>query len=78
MPGSQPRVAAVIPTLNEQDAIAGVIAAIPGTAADRVIVVDSGSSDDTVERARAAGANIVSEDRRGYGRACRAGAEAAV
>ena len=77
MPGSRPRVAAVIPTLDEQDAIEGVIAAIPLAAVDRVIVVDSGSSDATVARARAAGAGVITEKRRGYGRACRAGAEAA-
>ena len=77
MPGSRPRVASVIPTLNEQEAIAGVVAAIPRDVVDRVIVVDSGSSDGTVARASAAGASVISEKRRGYGRACRAGAEAA-
>ena len=77
MPGSRPRVAAVIPTLDEQEAIAGVVAAIPRDVVDRVLVVDSGSTDDTVARAHAAGAEIVREARRGYGRACRAGAEAA-
>ena len=76
-PGPRPLVAAIIPTLNEQEAIAGVIAAIPSGAVDRIIVVDSGSSDGTVERARAAGAGVIIEHRRGYGRACRAGAEAA-
>jgi len=77
VPGARPRVAAIIPTLDEEAAIPGVIAAIPGEVVDRVIIVDSGSSDSTVERARSAGASIVSESRRGYGRACRAGAEAA-
>jgi glycosyltransferase involved in cell wall biosynthesis len=74
---ARPRVALVIPTLNEEDAITGVLAAIPRGAVDDIIVVDSGSSDRTVERARAAGARIVSLGERGYGRACRAGAEAA-
>src|SRR3982075_4332788 len=72
------RVALVIPTLNEEEAIGGVIAAVPLGAVDDIIVVDSGSTDRTVERARAAGARIVSLCERGYGRACRAGAEAAV
>ena len=67
----------VIPTLNEEAAIAGVIAGIPQGIVDDIIVADSGSTDRTVERARAAGARIVSETRRGYGRACRAGAAAA-
>jgi glycosyltransferase involved in cell wall biosynthesis len=71
------RVAVVIPTLNEEEAIGGVLAAIPPGLADRVTVADSGSTDRTVERARAAGADIVSETRRGYGRACHAGAAAA-
>src|SRR4030095_657091 len=37
----------------------------------------SGSTDRTVERAKAAGALVVSLRQRGYGRACRAGAEGA-
>src|SRR3981081_626322 len=72
------RVALVIPTLNEEETIGGVIAAVPLGAVDDIIVVDSGSADRTVERARAAGARVVSLRERGYGRACRAGAEAAV
>jgi glycosyltransferase involved in cell wall biosynthesis len=67
----------VIPTLNEEAAIVGVIAAIPAGVADIVIVADSASADRTVELAHAAGAHIVSENRRGYGRACRAGVQAA-
>ncbi len=38
-----------------------------------VIVVDNGSTDRTAERARAAGAGVVAEPHRGYGRACAAG-----
>ena len=67
----------MIPTLNEEAAIAGVIAAVPQHCIDEIIVVDSGSSDRTVERARAAGARVLVERERGYGRACRAGALAA-
>ena len=74
---ARPRVAVVIPTLNEEEAIGGVVAAIPPGLADRVIVADSGSTDRTVQRARAAGADIVSETRPGYGRACHAGGAAA-
>jgi glycosyltransferase involved in cell wall biosynthesis len=74
---TRPRVALVIPTLNEEDAIAGVVAAVPAGVVDDIIVVDSGSTDRTVECARAAGARIVSLRERGYGRACRAGAETA-
>ena len=71
------RVALIIPTLNEEEAIGVVLAAVPRDMVDQVIVADSGSADRTVEQARAGGARIVTETRRGYGRACRAGAEAA-
>jgi glycosyltransferase involved in cell wall biosynthesis len=74
---ARPRVALVIPTLDEEEAIGGVVAAVPRAAVDRIIVVDSSSGDRTVERAEAAGAEVVSLSRRGYGRACRAGVEAA-
>lgn len=73
----RPRVAVVIPTLNEEGPIGEVIRAIPRTAVDEVIVADSGSEDRTVERARAAGARVIVERQRGYGRACAAGARAA-
>jgi len=74
---ARPRVALVIPTLNEEAAIGGVVAAVPCGTVDDIIVVDSGSADRTVERAQAAGARVVSLRERGYGRACRVGAEAA-
>ena len=73
----RPRVAVVIPTLNEEEPIAQVIRAIPRALVDQVIVVDSGSGDRTVERARDAGAQVIIEGQRGYGRACAAGARAA-
>ncbi|MBI2836040.1 MAG: glycosyltransferase family 2 protein [Acidobacteria bacterium] len=66
------RVAIVIPALNEEDAISLVLSRLP-YAADIVTVVDAGSIDRTVDLARAAGARVLIEPRRGYGRACRAG-----
>ncbi len=74
---ARPLVALVIPTLNEEEAIGGVVAAVSRAVVDDIIVVDSGSTDRTVENARAAGARIVELRERGYGRACRAGANAA-
>jgi glycosyltransferase involved in cell wall biosynthesis len=70
------RVAAVIPTFNEEGAIGRVIAALPRELLARVIVVDGGSTDATVAVARAAGAEVICEPRRGYGRACATGAAA--
>jgi glycosyltransferase involved in cell wall biosynthesis len=74
---TRPRVALIIPVLNEEASIAAVIAAVPPGAVDQIIVVDGGSTDQTVERARAAGSGVLPLSERGYGRACRAGAEAA-
>ena len=65
-----------MPALNEEATIGDVVAAVPRDVAREIIVVDNGSSDATAARARAAGARVVSEPRRGYGRACRAGARA--
>jgi glycosyltransferase involved in cell wall biosynthesis len=73
----RPRVALVIPTLNEEEPIGEVIRAVPRDLVDDIIVADSGSDDRTVEHALAAGARVIVERRRGYGRACAAGAKAA-
>ena len=67
-----PQVAVIIPALNEAEAISGLLADIPDFVTT-VTVVDNGSTDATAERARAGGARVVSETRRGYGRACLAG-----
>ncbi|HMG34976.1 MAG TPA: glycosyltransferase family 2 protein [Blastocatellia bacterium] len=72
-PASKPFVSVVIPALNEEASIAGVVRAVPREIADEVIVVDNGSDDLTADRAQRAGARVVSEPNRGYGRACRAG-----
>jgi hypothetical protein len=63
----------VIPCLNEEDAIGAVVADVLAQGAGEVIVVDNGSTDATAARAREAGARVVREPQRGYGRACAAG-----
>lgn len=70
------KVSVVIPALNEEEPIGDVVRAVPREIASEVIVVDNGSTDATAREARRAGARVVSEPRRGYGRACRAGVEA--
>jgi len=70
-------VAVVIPALNEEHAIGHVVRAVPADRVQQIIVVDNGSSDDTVGQAKAAGARVVEEVRKGYGAACLAGARAA-
>jgi glycosyltransferase involved in cell wall biosynthesis len=67
----------VIPALNEEEPIAGVVRECLATnIPNEIIVVDNGSTDRTAELARAAGAKVVSEPRHGYGRACLAGIRA--
>ena len=67
------RVALLIPALNEEASIGGVLEALPAGLFSQVLVVDNGSTDGTAEAARARGATVVREPRRGYGRACLAG-----
>jgi len=67
-------VALVIPVLNEAETIANVVRAVPREIIDDVVVVDGGSTDETIARATAAGARVLLEPRSGYGAACLAGA----
>src|SRR5712671_7378054 len=76
-PARTPRTVVVIPTLNEEASISGVIRALPRDWVSRIIVADGGSTDATAARAREAGAEVIAAGR-GYGRACLAGAEAAI
>jgi len=73
--GSQ-TVSVVIPCLNEAGAIGAVVKDVLAQGVDEVIVVDNGSTDDTARQAALAGARVISEPNRGYGRACAAGVAA--
>lgn len=65
--------AVLIPALNEEQALPAVLEALPSDRLHTVVVADNGSTDDTAAVARAAGASVVREPRRGYGSACLAG-----
>jgi hypothetical protein len=75
-PIDSPSVIAILPALDEAESLPGVLREVPDGVAE-VVVVDGGSSDGTRELAAAAGAKVVVEPRRGYGRACAAGAREA-
>ena len=70
------RVAVVIPALNEASCIGDLVREVWKQPVHQVIVVDNGSSDDTANMAKRAGARVVYEPRRGYGYACAAGVAA--
>jgi glycosyltransferase involved in cell wall biosynthesis len=70
-------VSLIIPALNEAACIGPLLAELPPGLAQQVLVVDNGSTDDTATAARRAGAQVVSEPRRGYGAACATGVAAA-
>jgi glycosyltransferase involved in cell wall biosynthesis len=64
----------IIPAYNEQNAIVKVVQDIP-TIVDEIIVVNNNSTDATETIAKAAGATVLSEPKRGYGYACLKGME---
>lgn len=70
-------VATVVPVLDEAVAIGDLVTELRAAGSCCVFVVDSGSRDGTPDLARAAGAIVIDEPRRGYGRACLTGADAA-
>ena len=68
---------AIIPAWNEAGAIGPTVAGLPRDIINTILVIDGGSTDATVAEAEAAGAQALIERRRGYGRACQTGVEAA-
>lgn len=77
-------VSIIIPTLNEQAGIERTIMSISQSAIKEttgsdveIIVVDGRSTDLTREIATRLGANVILEEQKGYGRACKAGFAAA-
>jgi glycosyltransferase involved in cell wall biosynthesis len=80
------RASLVIPTLNESKSIGHVLTTFRAAAGEanrtlfasdpvdwEILVVDGASADGTAEIARAGGARVITETRRGYGRAYRTG-----
>jgi glycosyltransferase involved in cell wall biosynthesis len=68
------RVTVVLPALDEAAALPVALGSFP--AGVDLVVVDNGSTDGTAAVARAAGARVVVEPRRGFGAACLAGVQA--
>lgn len=73
------RISVVVPALDDSPMLARCLAALAAQTrpADEVVVVDNGSTDDTADVARAAGARVVAEPLRGIFPATSAGFDAA-
>ena len=70
-----PFVYVLIPAFNEAASIANVIREIPLSLVKEIIVIDNGSTDQTAQVVLNAGATLLSEPKKGYGRACLKGIE---
>ncbi|MEZ2122288.1 MULTISPECIES: glucosyl-3-phosphoglycerate synthase [unclassified Corynebacterium] len=55
-------VSVVIPALNEEETVADVVAAVSADAPGEILVIDSGSTDRTIARAREAGAMVLTRE----------------
>ncbi|QCW98680.1 glycosyltransferase family 2 protein [Aggregatimonas sangjinii] len=69
---STPIIKVIIPAFNEADSIAKVVAELPASVTE-IIVVNNNSTDKTVQNAQTAGATVLTEIRKGYGYACLCG-----
>ena len=65
-----PHILVIIPAFNEARAIGAVVQDIPEGLVREVVVVNNASTDETERNAKAAGATVLREARRGYGHAC--------
>jgi glycosyltransferase involved in cell wall biosynthesis len=65
----------IIPAFNEENSVGSVVRAIPRDLVLEVIVVNNCSTDETERAAAEAGATVVHEPHKGYGRACLRGLE---
>jgi hypothetical protein len=81
--GPDVRLTILLPSLNEVEGIQRTLHRVPQAALAKagydveILVVDGASNDGTPQRARALGAHVIAEPRRGYGRAYKTGFAAA-
>ncbi|MEM9391326.1 MAG: glycosyltransferase family 2 protein [Bacteroidota bacterium] len=65
-----PIIKVIIPAFNEQNGVGSVIRDIPQHLVQEVIIVNNASTDETERVAESAGATVLREEIKGYGRAC--------
>jgi len=76
--GLRTGVTLVIPAWNEAEAIGPVLDEVPPDTVDEILVVVAADDDPTALVARRRGARVLVQAARGYGAACRTGAQAAM
>ncbi|MGV6862730.1 MAG: glycosyltransferase family 2 protein [Putridiphycobacter sp.] len=69
----KPKIFVVIPAHNEEQSIGKVIQDIPKELVSEIVVCSNNSSDQTVNVAKANGATVLEESKKGYGWACMKG-----
>ncbi|HNP18122.1 MAG TPA: glycosyltransferase family 2 protein [Fulvivirga sp.] len=60
----------IIPAFNEENGVGSVIREIPADLVEEIVVVNNASTDKTEHVAAEAGATVLKEEEKGYGRAC--------
>lgn len=65
----------IIPVFNEERSVGQVIQALPASQIREVVVVNNGSLDASASVANGAGATVLDEPQKGYGKACLTGME---
>ncbi|WP_017324853.1 glycosyltransferase family 2 protein [Synechococcus sp. PCC 7336] len=69
-PAAPQNTVAIVPVLNESATIGRVVEDLRSQGIQHIRVIDNGSSDDSAQKAAAAGAEVLFEPIAGYGRAC--------
>jgi len=64
-------VTVVLPTLNEAEALPKVVEELRAAGYDKILVIDGGSTDGTVEKAKELGLTVIRQEGRGKGMAIR-------
>ena len=63
-------------TLDEIDGVSAIMPQVKKEWADRIIFVDGGSKDGTIEKAKELGFEVIHQKNKGEGNACRVGTDA--
>lgn len=69
----QQSIIVIIPAFNEENGVGSVVKEIPQDIVEEIVVVNNASTDKTEQSALAAGATVLKEEVKGYGRACLTG-----